>query len=120
MFVNCSNHKSDNWGERQIQEAEKWGEIVDFPFPNVDPKADEKAIQELAAKTAEQLLEIKPDAVMCQGEFSLTFSLVKILRENGIPVFSACSYRSAVEEHLPNGRVEKKAVFEFVRFRRYE
>ena len=28
MFINCSNHKSDLWGEDQKRAAEKYGDIV--------------------------------------------------------------------------------------------
>ena len=35
MFINFSNHPSANWGTEQINEAEKYGRIVDLPFPAV-------------------------------------------------------------------------------------
>ena len=47
-FINFSNHASNNWGEDQKREAQKWGEIKDIPFPKVDPKAGKQEIQAIA------------------------------------------------------------------------
>lgn len=32
MFINYTNHPSASWGEKQTDEAKKYGEIVDMPF----------------------------------------------------------------------------------------
>lgn len=119
MFINCSNHHSSNWGPEQIREAEKWGKIIDYTFPAVDADADEAGVAQLADETMKIILEMKPKAVMCQGEFTLTYALVSRLKEKGIPALAACSERKAVEKKLPNGEVEKTSIFEFKRFRRY-
>ena len=37
VFINLSNHRSENWGNDQIEAASRFGEIVDLPFPNVEP-----------------------------------------------------------------------------------
>ena len=44
MFLNFSNHASENWGEEQSAAAGKYGKIVDFPFPQVDSKASTEEI----------------------------------------------------------------------------
>ncbi len=59
------------------------------------------------------------DFVLIQGEFGATFLAVgEACRLGLIPVYSTTS-RQAVEEHLPDGRVEISHVFGHVRFRRY-
>lgn len=119
MFINCSNHKSKYWGAKQINEASMWGSIVDYPFPPVDPLAGKEDIIKLAADIVKQMLEKKPKAVMCQGEFTLTFEIVSLLKAQGITVLCACSERRIIEEHFLDGKSEKKVVFEFVQFREY-
>lgn len=119
MFINCSNHNSISWALEQRQSAEKWGPIVDYTFPAVDAEADEEEIAALSWKTAEEIMGMNPDAVMCQGEFTLTYALVTELKKRGVPVLAACSERRTVEEVLPNGETEKVSRFVFTRFRRY-
>lgn len=120
MFINCSNHKSPDWTPEQKRAAEVWGEIVDFPFPAVDANADEQEIVALADRISEEIVNMKPAAVMCQGEFTLTYALIKNLSKQRIPVVAACSERRTIETKLENGETEKVSRFEFVRFRRYE
>lgn len=50
MLVSFTNHPSFQWGERQLREAEKYGDIVDIPFPAVDLEGDEAYSGILAAK----------------------------------------------------------------------
>lgn len=119
MFVNCSNHPSLLWENKQMEEASKWGTIVDYPFPYVDAQAGERDIEILAQKTVEALAKMKPDAVMCQGEFTLTYAIVSKLKEMNIEAVSACSERKTTEYKLETGEAEKVSQFDFVRFRRY-
>lgn len=114
IFVNFTNHPSEFWGKRQKEEAEKYGRIVDLPFPDVPPGAEEGEIQKLGEECCRRITEMEPAAVLCQGEFSLTFFAVTWLRERGIKVLTACSERKVVQ----NGNV-KSSVFEFAGFREY-
>ena len=118
-FVNFSNHPSESWNEQQKTEAEKWGEIVDVPFPNVQPEASCEEIRNMAESCVEKIQEYYPTAVMCQGEFTLTYWVVKLLKERKITVVSACSKRQVTEENRENGVTCKKSVFKFVQFREY-
>ena len=118
-FINFSNHASNNWGDDQKREAQKWGEIKDIPFPKVDPKAGKQEIQAIAEIYTAKILEYQPSAVMCQGEFTLTYHVVRLLKEHGITVVSACSERKAVEKKKEDGTVYKSAVFRFAQFREY-
>ena len=101
-------------GGRQLREAEKYGDIVDVPFPDVDPEEDEAYIGVLASEYAERILNLVPDAVLCQGEFCLVYRVVSLLKEKNIAVLAACSERCVIQ----NGD-RKEVTFSFRRFRRY-
>jgi len=119
-FINLSNHPSKNWSAKQILAAQEYGEIIDFPFSNVPAQASEEEVLAMAQELVKNILDIDSSiTVMCQGEFTLTFALVKLFKENNITVLSACSDRISEEEVKEDGSVEKKSIFEFVRFRRY-
>lgn len=118
-FVNFSNHSSAMWNKKQREEAEKWGTIIDVPFPNISAEIDEDEIGLIATKCLGLIMEFNPKAVMCQGEFTLVYAVVSELKKLGITVVSACSNRTAIEEILPDGSSQKCSVFEFVRFREY-
>lgn len=115
MFVNFTNHPSAIWGKKQYDEARIYGEIVDVPFPEVDPTADEDYITSLADTCMKEILKHHPTAVLCQGEFCLAYQVIGRCKTLGIPVLAACSERCV--EEIGN---QKTVTFSFVRFRRYE
>ena len=119
IFVNHTNHAASNWSAEQRAAAETFGEIVDVPFPEIPPQADESAVAELAAENLREILKLRPAAVLCQGEFNYTFALVTALKEKNIPVLAATSERISSEIVQPDGSSKKVSVFRFVRFRRY-
>lgn len=121
MFLNCSNHKSENWTEEQLAAVADLGESVieDYAFPHVSAEFDEVMLEELAEQVCQEILEKKPNVVMCQGEFTLTHKLVKELMKNGIKVVAACSDRVTNEQVLADGTVRKDSIYKFVRFREY-
>ena len=119
MFINLSNHQSALWSDEQIRSARKYGDIVDFPFPEIPPEADEADADAVAAGTAREVMKMNPDAVMCQGEFSVTCRLVSLFKKEGLPVLAACSKRETVETVDADGAARKTSTFRFVRFRRY-
>ena len=121
MFLNCSNHRSENWTKEQIAAVSAMGETVieDYPFPSVSAEADEEKIAALAGDVCREILEKKPNVVMCQGEFTLTHKLVNELMKNGIKVVAACSERETSEKVMSDGTVKKDSVYKFVRFREY-
>lgn len=114
MLINFTNHPSKNWSEKQIHKALEYGSIVDMPFPEVPAAADEREIAHLAAACAGKIIEKKPAAVLCQGEFTLAYQLITLLKAQGIPVLAACSERNV---HADGNK--KQVVFEFQKFRRY-
>ena len=120
VFVNFSNHPSSRWSEEQLKVAgQQYGEIVDVPFPSLDPCMDERAIAEIGEDCIEKILKLSPCAVMCQGEFTLTFYVVNRLINKGISCVSACSERSSVEVMQEDGSVRKESLFLFRGFRKY-
>ena len=120
IFVNFSNHPSSRWSEEQLKVArQQYGEIVDVPFPSLDPCMDERAIAEIGEDCIEKILKLSPCAVMCQGEFTLTFYVVNRLINKGISCVSACSERSSVEVMQEDGSVRKESLFLFRGFRKY-
>jgi hypothetical protein len=119
MLVNFTNHPSEKWSLEQIQAATKYGEIRDMLFPGVDPAASEAEIEAMAEQYCDRIESLAPAAVLCQGEFTLCYSVVQRLHERGIRVFAACSKRDVIEKETEDGSTEKLAVFSFVRFREY-
>ena len=120
IFVNFSNHPSSRWSDEQLKVArQQYGEIVDVPFPSLDPCMDERAIAEIGEDCIEKILKLSPRAVMCQGEFTLTFYVVNRLINKGISCVSACSERSSVEVMQEDGSVRKESLFLFRGFRKY-
>ena len=120
MLINLTNHPYRLWSNAQRYAAESlWGEITDYPFPAVDPESDETSILRLAEKTTDAIALAKPQAVLCQGELTLTAALISQLQRQGIPCYAACCARNAQEKQSGNGETVKTSVFRFVRFRRY-
>jgi hypothetical protein len=73
VFINFSNHPSANWSEAQLAAALQYGKIMDIPFPAVDPTASTKGVAQTAGEYLRRINELAPKAVLCQGEFTLTF-----------------------------------------------
>lgn len=118
MFVNFSSHSSCEWSSKQRNEARKFGEIVDIAFPDVAPEAEEQQIEETAAAYAAKIIAMKPDVVMCQGEYSLTFHVVLRLLSAHIRVVCACTERCAICTHNETD-TKIESLFSFVKFRNY-
>ena len=119
MLINCTNHPLDMWGEAQIEAAKCYGEVVDLPFPRVDPAWSVEELRRQADSIADRLEAQKPDAVLAAGEFTLLFMLVDRLLSDGVKVICTCSRRIADAEMRSDGSIEKKSVFTFETFREY-
>ena len=113
-FVNFSNHPSDKWDKAQTVEAEKYGRILDIPFPDVHPEYTEEDIKKLANECVARILTCNPSAVLCQGEFTLCFEVVSRLKDRGVIALAACSKRDVME--TSEGKLAR---FKFVKFREY-
>ena len=119
VFVNLSNHPSGFWGAEQRQAAESIGRIVDVAFPAVQAEASAESVREMAAAVCSELEAYSCPVVMVQGEFTLTYHIVRILKEKGIRAVASCSTREAVETMQPDGSTVKNSTFRFVQFRDY-
>ena len=119
IFINHTNHPSDGWEEAQVQAAEDYGEIVDLPFPSVDPELDREDVHALAEKFLAKILDRNPAAVLCQGEFSYTYAMVNLLKMHHITALAASSERIVEKVKGMDGVEKKVSVFRFVRFREY-
>lgn len=112
-FVNISNHSSDKWEAQQTAAALSLAEhIIDIPFPAVPPEIDEKTIEILAEECISKVPPLTTHALI-QGEFTLTFVLVRRLQARHIVCLAATSERQV--EEAGDGR----KTFRFVRFRKY-
>lgn len=119
LLINFSNHASEKWSEEQMAEAtRRFGNIVDFPFPEVNPSADEADIEDLAKKCVEQMRAMANGtvfAVHAMGEMTLTMAVVETLKNLGITCVASTTER-IVNEISPD---KKEVTFNFVRFREY-
>lgn len=118
MLVNFTNHPVSRWSGTQLAAAGSWGEIVDMRFPNVPAPADENDISTLADTCCAKIYELAPEAVLVQGEMSLTFAVVTRLLEKGITVLCAAS-EHVCETTAAAGSTVRKSTFKFIRFRGY-
>jgi len=104
----------------QIKTAEKlYGKVTDIPFPFVDPKASSDDIARFGKVYFDKIFEISSGfedfTVHIQGEFTLAFELVTLLKNNGIKCIASTAKRNVIEK----GNGEKIIKFEFVQFREY-
>ena len=120
MLINLTNHPYEMWSDRQKQVSqEEYGEVYPMPYPAVDPAWTNEQLMALADQYAEKIKALQPDAVLAAGEMTFLFIIVDRLLKEGIKVVCSCSKRTAVEERLPDGTIEKKSVFAFERYREY-
>ena len=120
IFINCTNHPSSEWNKAQQLAASLYGEIVDIPFPTIDPSATEQERQRITYESCQEITKHAPTAVLCQGEMGVTFMMVDYLLQKGIPVLFACSKRKATETVLKDGSTQKSSQFSFHGFQNYQ
>ena len=118
-FVNHTNHLSQNWAQEQRLAASNYGKIIDLPFPAIAPTATHDEVLSIATEYAEKIISLKPAAVLCQGEFTYTYALTRLLLSKQIPVFAATSRRISEEITTTDGTNCKISVFRFIQFRPY-
>lgn len=112
MLINLSNHPSSAWSADQKAE---YKDIVDIPFPQIDPEGDGAYIDALVREYLEKINQIKNiSAVHVMGEFNFCYKIINELKARGIKCVASCTKRDTVEE---NG--VKVSKFKFVQFREY-
>ncbi len=119
LFINHTNHPSGSWSAAQRSAAQAYGDIQDVPFPDIPPQASTADVMTLAAQAAQHIAALRPDAVLCQGEFTYTYCLVQELQQKHICVVSACSERSTTTAVDDEGHTTRHSIFSFVQFREY-
>ena len=120
MFINCSNHPSNTWSDRQITASQEYGEIYDLPFPSIEPDWTADDLRSVVDEYTEKIQALRPAAVFVVGEFSFVFMLIDRLKSIGICVLCSRSRRIAVEERGSDGSITKKSIFQFECYREYE
>lgn len=119
IFINLSNHPSNQWGSDQLAAARKLGKIVDMSFPPIDPNTSPEKIQKYAKSTFSLIRALGKPVVMVQGEFTFTYQLVRLLQEAGIRAVVSCSKRVSEEYVDEKGATVKISSFRFEGFRDY-
>ncbi len=115
MLINLSNHPSTNWSENQINIGNvSFGQIIDLPFPQIDPESSEKDIEILVAEYHQKIVNLQPKAVHIMGELVFTHKLVNSLKKIPIACVASTTHRNTIEKDGV-----KTSVFEFVKFRYY-
>lgn len=130
LFINVTHHSASKWSNEQIETAKIHPvtgtslEIIDLQFPSVKSTFDKIDISKIASRYTNKVLDIVKNitgenynmdysiVVHVMGEQSLSYALIKILKEYKFLVVVSCTDRV-----LESNGVNKKAKFKFVRFR---
>lgn len=118
IFVNLSNHPSCYWSEEQLLAARNYGEIVDVPFPVVEPEWDASAVKLLAVEmfnTISLLGSAAEVVVHLMGEQTFCYELACKLQKAGYLCVASTTHRETM--YLEDG--SKLSNFKFVHFREY-
>lgn len=120
MLINCTNHPYKIWNEPQRKGALEYGEVIDIPFPVIEPEYTGAKIRDIVTEYADRIKAYDPDAVLVAGEYTFAFMLVDKLLKDNIKVVCSCSKRVTTEIKKDDGTNEKSSVFLFEGFREYE
>lgn len=117
MFINLTNHPSENWSEEQLTAARQYGEVVDLSFPIIEPTFTKDDILLLVKECADAIMVMKDGdtVVHVMGEMTFTHNLVNALKEAGIVCVASTTER--LVNMTPDGK--KLSEFKFVQFREY-
>lgn len=119
MLINLSNHPSDKWSKSQTEAAiSQFGEIVDLPFPQIEPDATKADIAHIAQDyltRVQQIGQPNDTAIHIMGEMTLTYQLVALLKDAGYHCYASTTVREVYEQE-PG---KKTVIFQFVNFREY-
>jgi len=118
-FINFTNHPFNKWSDEQKEATKIYGSVIDMPFPCVDPTATESDIERMGDAIVDKIETMNTKAVLCQGEFSLSYYVIQTLQAKNITVLCACSERKVIESVDTNGQAIKTSYFQFVQFKKY-
>ncbi len=117
LFINFSNHPSSAWSEQQLQAANQFGQVVDLPFPQVDPAMTGEQVKSLAGECVSTILGMGATddlTVHVMGEMTVIFHVVTALKTHGVRCVASTTERMVTEA---DGK--KITEFHFVQFREY-
>lgn len=118
LLINLSNHPSADWGARQREAAEMYGEIEDMTFPAIPPEAGEREIADLAEENVARIEEravTRDVTVHIMGEMTFCYAVITRLQPLGIPCIASTTRRQITE--AADG--VKEVHFDFEAFRKY-
>ncbi len=118
MFINLSNHPSEMWSKEQYLAAKEFGEIVDIPFPIIEPTYTREDVLRLVKQYTDEILGIKKEkniVVHVMGEMTFTHNLVNALKKLDITCLASTTERNTTT--TPDGK--KISEFFFILFREY-
>lgn len=118
MLINLTNHPYTDWSDVQKQSANHYGQVIDLPFPMIDPSWGTNELLELCNEYTNNIVSLKSDepiVVHVMGEMSFTVLMVSKLIKSGIKCIASTSERYS--ETIEAGK--KEVIFRFVRFREY-
>lgn len=118
LFVNLTNHPIATWSDNQLDAAKEFGELVDYPFPQVQPNASEEDIYNQAFLVFNDILEKYIGyelTIHLMGEFTMTSELLNLFQSQGITCVASTTERIVKDSN----QGKKEVCFKFVRFRRY-
>lgn len=114
-MINISNHPSSKWGKDQLEATKDFGkQIIDIPFPPVDPMTTEEGISMLAKDLVDKVILNRERVVHIMGEMTLTYKVVTMLKALNITCVASTTEREVVED----GNT-KTVKFNFMQFREY-
>ena len=122
MFINVSNHVSSKWSKKQLEAAMELtsdNQIEDIQFPAVPATATTTDVISMADSLYSDIMSKRPEAVMVAGEFTLAYTIIKLLMQHGVRVVAACSDRCTHEVVNEDGTTTKTVNFKFIQFREF-
>lgn len=117
MLINLSNHSSSTFSVEQFKAASAYGNVIDVPFPNINPHLSSTEVDQLALSTLTEIIEKygKDCTIHVMGELNFCFSFVKYAQHHNIKCVSSTTERKVTETADGN----KTSQFKFVAFREY-
>lgn len=118
VFINFSNHPSNIWSKKQLEETRQYGEIIDIHFPNIEPYLNKKDILDMVDDYFKLIISYKDKdeiIVHIMGEMTFCFALIERLKQNNIKCIASTNQR--IVNTISSNK--KETIFEFCTYREY-
>lgn len=114
-LINLSNHPVVQWSQTQLATAQQqFGEVVDMPFPNIEPDLSSEQLDVLVDEYVKKVIETGSINVHIAGELNFVFRMVTKLKALEICCVTSTSKRIVTQQG--NNKISE---FNFVQFRKY-